>query len=101
MISASGTASRRASVGGALALCGALVVFVLSISTAAWAQEEGSQSSPTQGPTPQVASAEITDAAEIARAVRDLDEGRLRFSYATKPGVWGDGHSIISVDDDD
>jgi PBS lyase HEAT-like repeat len=43
----------------------------------------------------------VASATEFQDALRHMDDGRLRFSFETREGVWGDGHSIITTDDDE
>jgi hypothetical protein len=38
---------------------------------------------------------------QIRRHVSQMEDGRIYFSYASWPGVYGDGHSIITHDDED
>jgi hypothetical protein len=45
-----------------------------------------------------LAAASGVAASELGDALQSMQDGRLRFSFPTKEGVWGDGHNIISSD---
>ena len=43
----------------------------------------------------------LAAAGPLADAIESTDEGRLYFSFETKEGVWGDGHTLTIHSDDD